>query len=266
MRQSDRWVVARFERGLTFTTALKVVLACIVGGSVVLSAFVPQVNVSIVVIGVLGLWMFLTYRSVRNAQVASLSPMLIASGQFEEAEEQLDLALKRFSVFRNAKLVALHHLAMLRHAQRRWADAAVLCKALLRQRLGTAKNLSRSTRLMLADSMLELGDLPGAFHALQGLYREKLALNEALNLLAIQTDYLARIGAWGQIFDGLSAKLQMVELMPAPAAARTQAFIALAARHTGRADIEQFLKRRVELLADVEQLKKGQPILGALWD
>ena len=74
--------------------------------------------------------------------------------------------MRSFSLFRTVKLLSLHHLAVLRHAQRRWRDSAMLSQALLRQRLGSLQGVSRSSRLMLADSLLELGDLRGAHEAL----------------------------------------------------------------------------------------------------
>src|SRR5438034_240127 len=99
-------------------------------------------------------------------------------------------------MFRTSKLLGLHHLAMSRHAQRRWQDSALLCRALLRQRLGSVRALSRSSRLMLADSLLELADLHGAHRAINDLFGERLMLAEALNLLQVQLDYASRIGAW----------------------------------------------------------------------
>src|SRR3712207_6854480 len=53
-------------------------------------------------------------------------------------------ALRSFSLFRAVKLLSVHHLAVLRHAQKRWQDSAMLCRALLGQRLGSLQSLSRS--------------------------------------------------------------------------------------------------------------------------
>ena len=121
----------------------------------------------------------LGYRGVRQSSVAADSPLLIASGQYDEAEQHLEVALRSFNILRSAKLVNLHQLILLRHAQGKWRDAAVLCQALLRQRLGTLKPLARSSRLLLAESLLELNDLPAAYQAIAALYQQKLSLAEA---------------------------------------------------------------------------------------
>jgi hypothetical protein len=118
---------------------------------------------------------------------------------------------------------------------------------------------------MLADSLLEMGDLRGAHEALAGLYNHKLTLAEALNLLRVQTDYLARIGAWGNLFQGIETKVQLAETMPAAQGARVQAMLALAARRTGQREWEDYLRRRVELLADVNELTRERPLLWELW-
>ena len=59
--------------------------------------------------------------------------------------------------------------------------------------------------------------------------------------------------------------MQLAELMPQPAGARSQALLALAAKRTGRPDWEGWLRRRVELLADVQELCVRRPILWELW-
>ena len=104
--------------------------------------------------------MTLGYHSVRGSQLASVSPSLIAAGQFELAEHQIEQALRTFSLFRTSKLLSLHHLAVLRHAQRRWMDAAELCTALLRQRLGALAGLSRQSRLISSSNGCVTTPLP----------------------------------------------------------------------------------------------------------
>src|SRR5690606_4345148 len=142
----------------------------------------------LVMVVVMGIWVALSIRSVRGSRLAAGSPSLIAAGQFEEAERQIETALRTFSLFRTVKLLSLHHLALLRHAQRRYHDAATLCRALLRQRLGAMSSINRQSRLILADALLEIGDLRGAHDAITGLYKQRLSLSEAMNLLQIELD------------------------------------------------------------------------------
>ncbi len=173
--------------------------------------------------------------------------------------------MRAFSLFGPVKLRALHQLAMLRHAQHRWQEAAALCRAILAQRVGVTRGLVKPSGLMLTQSLLELNDLPGVFAAISGLYTQQLSLEEVLNLLSLQLDYESRIGAWGQMFTGAATKVQMAELMPAGHAARVQALLALAALKCGRTDWADWLRGRAELLADVNTLAAERPQLWELW-
>ena len=110
----------------------------------------------VVVLG--GIWMTLGWQSIKGSRLAARSPSLIAAGQLDLAESHIEQALRSFSLFRTSKLLSLDHLAVLRHAQRRWHDSAELSRALLRQRLGSLRALSRQSRLILGESLLELGD------------------------------------------------------------------------------------------------------------
>jgi hypothetical protein len=136
----------------------------------------------------------------------------------------------------------------------------------LGQRLGALQSINKPSRLILADALLELGDNGGAYQAIAGLYNQRLSLGEAMNLLLVQLHYEARIGAWDQMFGGgLVQKVELAELMPAGNAARAQAFLALAAQKRGRQDWAQWLRRRVELLTDVQQLCAERPMLWEVW-
>ncbi len=112
---------------------------------------------------------------------------------------------------------------------------------------------------MLADSLVELGDLPAAHQALAGLYAQKLSLAEAMNLLVIQLEYEARAGAWASMLANVGHKVQLAELLPAGPAARAQALLALAAERSGRPDLADWLARRAALLADVNELVAQRP-------
>jgi hypothetical protein len=192
--------------------------------------------------------------------------LLIAAGHYDEAEAQIERSLRSFSLFRTAKVLSLHHLALLRHAQKRWQEAAMLCRALLRQRLGSMQTINKPSRLILADAMLEMGDNAGAYQAIVGLYNQRLSLGEAMNLLLVQLHYEARLQAWDQMFGGgLVQKVELAELMPVGNAARAQAFLALAAQKKGRLDWASWLRRRVELLIDVRQLCEERPMLWDVW-
>jgi hypothetical protein len=164
--------------------------------------------------------------------------------------------------------MSLLNLALVRLAQKRWPETAMLCREVLAGLGGKGgqEQVAKSGRLMLADALLEMGDLGGAYDAIIGLYQHRLTLGEALNLLRVQSDYLARIGAWKELFDGVQTKVQLAELMPPGNGARVQAMLALAAKKLGRTDWANHLQRRVELLADVRELATDRPVLWELWE
>ena len=263
---STTTAIHRIRRDLTVSAVLKVALILIATIGIVFShAFgIPGGDV-LLLFAVGAAWMVLSYRSIQLSRATADSPHLIAAGHLELAEKQIEQSLSTFSIFRQAKLMTIHHLALLRHAQKRWGDAAMLCRALLGERLGSMGGLSRASRLILADALLEMGDLPGAYQCISELYRQRLALGEAMNLLGVQTEYEARVGAWSSLFTNVETKVRMAELMPADASARVQAMLALAAKHVGQREWESWLRRRVELLTDIQELCTARPVLWELW-
>src|SRR3954469_2817443 len=142
--------ISKFRRDVLLGALLKALLVAGVVGALV----VPHVESSAALVVIGAVWLALSWTSAKGSRLAADSPALIAAGQFEEAERQIDLALRSFSLFRAVKLQNLHHLALLRHAQRRWRDSALLCRALLRHRLGPMQEgLSKPSRLLLAEAM-----------------------------------------------------------------------------------------------------------------
>jgi hypothetical protein len=254
--------ITRFRRDLTIAALLRaallvIALTCILAQPV----FGMHEDWMPVLIVVGGIWVFLSYRSMQGTRMAADSPSLIAAGEFDRAESHIDAALKSFSLFRTAKILSLHHLAVLRHAQNRWRESALLCQALLSQKLGNMQGMARTSLLMLADSQIQLGDLRGAFAAMGRLFHYRLSLGEALTLQLLQLDYGWRIGAWESMLQGVGGKIQMCELMPPINAARSQAMLALAAYRLNRADLAKWLRRRAELLADPPEIAAGRPML-----
>lgn len=254
--------IYRVRRDITLGMLLKWALVAAV---VISIAFAPQTARFAIVTAIVGLWIGLTITSARSSMLANASPSLIAAGEFEEAEKQIDLAMRAFSVFAGSKLRALQQLAVLRHAQGRWKESAALCRAILRQRLGRGGSLARPTTLILTESLLELDDAPGAYWTLAGLYAQPLSLDDTLSVLCLQLHYEAKIGAWAKMFSGARTKVLLAELMPTRRSAQTQAMLALAAQKCGRGDWADWLRRRAELLADANVLTTERPALAALW-
>ncbi|HEV7298011.1 MAG TPA: hypothetical protein VGN72_01505 [Tepidisphaeraceae bacterium] len=259
---SARSAIARLRRDLALGAALKAVLGTVL---IVAMLFGDDAVRTAAFFAVGAAWVALTLGSRRGTALAAGSSSLIAAGMYDAAEVQLSQALRGFSLFRSTKLLGLHHLALLRHAQRRWDESADLSRALLGHRLGPLKGLARSAQLMLAGASVNVGDLPTAYRTLSQLYAERLSLGESLHLLRTQTEYEARIGAWPSLMQNIPVKVQLAELMPANDAAMVQALWALAARKTGQNEWEQWLCSRAALVGDVQEMTARQPMLRELW-
>jgi hypothetical protein len=254
--------ISRYRRDLTLSLALKLAL---IGGGLIALAAVEGASRAYVVTAFMAVWLMLSFKSAKPSRLVADSPALISLGKYEEAEASLDEALRSFSMFRTVKLLSLHHLAVLRHKQHKWSDAAKLCQAVLGQRLGGLTSLSKPSQIMLADALLQLDDLQGAYAAISALYNHRLSLAEALQLMVLQLDYETRIGAWNNAFHNVQHKAGMCELLPSPEAAAAQGLMALAAKKLGQAAWSDYLRQRVELLADVNELCLRKPILKELF-
>ena len=271
------------RRDLTIGSTLKFAAGLAVAAAVLFApAAGAGASLLLIVLGV-GIGLTLVNRGAREAAAVMDSPSLIAAGEYDQAEEQIERVLGTFWTLRSAKLLGLHHLAVLRHAQRRWRESALLSGALLRLSrpgwlggwvLGRATarqpawlppGIARTAQLMLADSLIEMNDLPGAYQALSALFSQRLSLVEAMNLLVIQLEYEARAGAWAAMLTNIGQKVQLAELLPAMPAARAQALLALAAMRVGRADLADWLRRRAELLVDVNELAAQRPVVGEVF-
>lgn len=259
--------ISRFRRDATVSLIVKGALGAGLGAVFVLN-FLPVgkvVSPSLLLMLLGGVWFVLWYMTMKGSRLAAESSTLIASGRLEQAEQQIEQSLRAFSISPSVKSMSLLNLALVRLSQKRWAETALLCREVLSRRKGAPEHMSKSGRLMLADSLLEMGDLRGTHEAISGLYNHRLSLGEALNLLRVQTDYLARIGAWEQLMIGVETKVELSEIMPTANAARVQAVLALAARKIGKLDWANWLRQRVELLVDVRDLAKERPVLWELW-
>jgi hypothetical protein len=257
--------IHRFRRDLTFGRVVRGVFALALLATFLLPLTPVALDPLLVLPVIACAFLALSLGSVKGSRLITDSPSLIASGQFDEAERRIDQALRRFSLFRHVKVLGLHHLALLRHAQKNWHESALLCRALLAQKLGAMHGLGKPARLMLADALLEMGDVRGAADAIGDLFRQRLSLAEVMKLLTVQLDYQSRTGAWAEMMNGITSKVQIAELMPASSAARSQALLALAAKKAGRDDWSDWLRRRAELLADVQRLATERPLLWELW-
>jgi hypothetical protein len=268
---SARSAISGARRGMTVGLAAKVVLLAAALGSAALAlvppswGLAPPLDARLAMAIVAGLWIALSLRSWQSTRLTAGVPHLLASGEFDEAERQIDRSLRAFSLFGPVKLVALHQLAVLRMAQGQFADAGALCREVLAHRMGRFGGLSRSSRMMLAQAALEQGEAGEAAGPLASLRGERLSLAESMNLVQIELDYQTRSGQWHAALAGFMGKVQLAEVMPSASAARIQALLGLSAARSGRADVARWLRRRAELLSDPADLVRQRPALAALW-
>src|SRR5438067_4527402 len=149
------YAISRIRRDLTLSAFVRFLLVGVALACLLVGPFVNAGTLILFVLLTIGvIWVALSFRSARGSQMAQMSSSLIATGQWERAEQQIELSLRTFSLYRTNKLLSLHHLALLRHAQNSYQESALLCRPLLGQRLGRMNALSKSSRLILADALL----------------------------------------------------------------------------------------------------------------
>jgi hypothetical protein len=214
-----------------------------------------------VVVAMFVLWTVIASLSARTRQLAFDAGQHFAAGEFDLAEDRITQSLKSFSLVSSTKHMVLQQLAMLRHAQNRWADAAVLARAFLAGRPRVDPRAAIGSRLVLAESLLEMGQLQSVARELHELSFPRLNLRETLTLTQLRLDFLSRQGDFGSMFATPGATVSLIELMPAPVAARCHAMLALAARKLGRADWHHWLAERAKLLADEGSILETRPHL-----
>lgn len=253
----------RFAKQIAADEVLRGVLIAAVVAAMVSTLLLPGVAVVsglLAPLVVLSLWMWLSISTARVARSLTSFGELMTT-EPDQAEEALNEMLRVRPVMRWARLLSYHRLAGLRHLQRRFAETAAICLCLLNQPLkGPAAATRPHLLLMLAEAQLEIGNLPGAYHALAHLHQTRLGLAQSLQRLAIQTRYELAIGAYDSAMHRARAKIELAELMPAKHCAAMHAMLATAAEHAGQAKQSAWLWERTRLLAEpelIEQLTQG---------
>lgn len=241
-------------RGLLITCIVAAMAVTLVlpGVAVVSGLLAPAV--------VLGLWLWVSVSTARVARSLTSFSQLMAS-EHGKAEAALNEMLQVRPVMRWARHLSYHRLAGLRHLQRRFNETAAICLCLLNQPLkGPAAAARPHLLLMLAEAQLEVGNLPGAYHALAHLQQTRLGLAQSLQRLAIQTRYELAVGAYDHTMYRARAKVELAELMPAKHCAAMHAMLATAAEQSGQTRQSAWLWERTRLLAEpawFEKLEQG---------
>lgn len=257
--------IRRVTLGVTLSWTAHLVLAALVLGATVLASITGLPPALLAAIPCT-IWVVLAINGAKETRSAMGWTALIAAGHLDEAERQIERTIRSFSLIRSVKLLSLHQLAVVRMAQRKWAEAAELSRAMLSFRMGRDRSLAKASLLVLGAAAVRLNDLNQAHAALAQIRSLPLTLDEQLALLACECAYLAKAGHFRELTGGLDEKARLAELMSTETAAQTQAFLALAARRCGRDDWHGYLKRRCELLTDPALLVREEPLFRELWD
>lgn len=253
----------RFAKQIAIDEMLRGLLIAGVVGAMAVTLVLPGVAVVSGVIApaiALGLWLWVSISTARVARSLAMFGGLMVN-EPSKAEQTLREMLRVRPVMRWARLLSYHRLAGLRHLQQRFSETAAICLCLLNQPLkGPAAAMRPHLLLMLAEAQLELGNLPGAYHALAHLQQTRLGLAQSLQRLAIQTRYELAIGAYDTTVHRARAKVELAELMPAKHCAVMHAMLATAAGRAGQTKQSTWLWERTRVLTDpawFETLRQG---------
>jgi hypothetical protein len=244
------YILERTRNDLFFARIVRIALFCAAVLSIGLQAFPLTENLAPLMLMGVGLtWVYLTFRSARASQNASFAPQLIAAGKLPDAEALIHAGLGAFALFPQFKLRNLHNLAILRHAQGRFLDAAMICRDILGYSSKNLGNIPNLSRLLMADSFLRNDLLGEAHQPLFELYSQRLSLMETLNLLSIQNLYLSKIRNWDLMLQGLKPKLDLIDLMPPRFCMQNHQLLLEAAQCAGKADLAEYLKLRLSAIS-----------------
>jgi len=201
-------------------------------------------------------WVVLTFYSVRQVRAAHQASGFIASGRLDLAEDKLKSTIRQFSLYRNAKLLACHHLAVVAHGRKSYQAAAELCDGMISLPGSPPMATLRTCRILLADCRLLLGDVVAARQAIAPLKLRGPELNLAEQLLLLPIELRCQITAeqYDEAAESLAWKVKRAELLDSPTAGLVHALLAIAADHTDQLQIAAFLRRRADLYHGLAEL------------
>ncbi len=211
-------------------------------------------------------WVFLGVSAAKLGRRVREASALASVGRADLAEGRARETLDSFCLLRPVTLGAAAVLARVRASQGRHDDAARLAAFVLDRPEKALTGEKRGLRLLLADSLISLGNAEQARLALLPLYQpasgdERLALADALRLLYLQLRVEAALDQWQAIYSRLASSLPMVELMPSADMVRSTALLLRAVDEAGDEAWASFLAHRVRLLGDVDAIEADEPAL-----
>jgi len=244
--------VRNARRSLWRGTVVRVMTLVLAAVGIVIESGMGQPTLGgLLLLAAIAMWVLLSVRTVKNQQSILRVGLLLEARQFEQAEQTLARAIDSFSLYKPPVIQALQNLTAMRYAQNQFNDVRTLANELLQYKAPPAAH--RPTRLMLADAALRLDDLPTAFYQLSLVQAAgAMPLREQLKNTELQVEYCVRLGAWAQALEYLPWKLEVADLLPAPASARFQSMLAVASHNIGRNDWQAWFERRITLMTPAQ--------------
>jgi hypothetical protein len=258
-------LLRRFRRQLTAAHVLRVGLLAALGVSLIWAARSPAPGggrmVFLVALAGAAIWIALLIKSMGLARRIQTGSTLLSLGQLDDAEVWLRQAMMCFSFSARSKIVACQQLASLFFRRDSYAEAIVLCRELLRHRLRGLRNVWINARLLLADSLLMLDEVAGAYEALGPVCNVSLSLAERMKLLPIRLRYELAADHAASCVQSLKEKVRIAELLDAPRAALVHALLAEACRRQAMPAQQAFLCERARLYHDLNELVERYPLI-----
>lgn len=221
---------------------------------------IGQVDAGVFVIITTGLvWFLLVMRSLNQGHFLRQAALLISQGHALQAVPFLAMVLEQFSVFRLPKLIALQYLMELAYAQKDAPAAARLADEIIRHGLSWRKGLARRACLVLADSLMQMGDADTASRTLARLHGQTLTVHQRLQLLPILLRWQMMNGRYTEAVADLEEKVQLAALLNCEQACLVHVLLATAAARRGLCQISRFLLRRAGLHYNLETLARNNP-------
>lgn len=209
-------------------------------------------------------WVLSMLNSSRLARQVRTAGALLSIGQLDDAEVWLLRTIERFSLSARTKALALQQYASVFFCRDAHAQVVQICRSILKERIAGLKHVWINTRLMLADSLLMLNQVPEAYDAIRPVCDAQLSLADRMKLLPIQLRYELAADFPAAALRNLPEKLQLAELLDSPRAALVHALLAEACRRSHMPTQEAFLAQRAWLYHDLDTMASRYPVIAPI--
>ncbi len=247
-------LVRRLRTQFAVASLWRAVMVIVITASLV-AAMLPALTPSqsramwMVCVVTAGCWIIMVLLGFRQARSSNQAAIYIATGRLDLAEKQLREAALGFNLYRRGKLLACHNLAVVAHGRKDFLTAATLSTAVVRLAHGTLRGVSRICRILLADSLLELGDPEAAHVAIHPVRWDdpQIPLEEQLLVLPIWLRCEAAMKRDDDLLADMRHKVKRAELLEAPKASLCHRILSDACARRGLKKAAEFLRRRADL-------------------